>query len=70
MKAYAIMGVEVYLHSFLTLGLNVGVWSASRLSPLDVRGKSRQHPLNCRVGRPQEQPEYSGDEINPFCITP
>jgi len=62
--------MEVQLHSFLTLGLKGGVWSATRPGPPDVRGKSRQHPLNCKVGGPQEQPEYFGDEINLLRITP
>jgi len=62
--------MEVQLHSFLTLGLKGSVWSASRLGPLDVRGKSRQYPLNCKVGEPKEQPEYIGDEIKPLCFTP
>jgi hypothetical protein len=60
MKAYAFMGVEVRLHSFLNLGMNEGVWSVSFPGPLDVRGKSQQRSLNCTVGGPQKQPEYFG----------
>jgi hypothetical protein len=35
-----LLHMEIHLHSFLTLGLNGGVWSASCLGQLHVRGKS------------------------------
>jgi len=42
--------VEVYFHSFLTLELDVGEWSVSRLARFTTGKTIPRHPLNMILG--------------------
>jgi hypothetical protein len=53
MNAYG--GVDLKLHTFLTLALDEGEWSASRAGPF-----TPGYPLDRRMGRPQS---WSGHGI-------
>jgi len=62
MKTY--WGVEVRLHAFLTSELDGGEWSASRSRSLYLQGKSPRYLLDRRLGGPQGQSGYDGEEKN------
>jgi len=50
MEVYA--GVEIYLHSFLTLALDQGEWSTSHPDGITFWRKCPQNPCKRRVGQP------------------
>jgi hypothetical protein len=45
-------GVEIYLHSFLTLALDQGEWSTSHLDGFTFYRKCPQNPCEWRLGGP------------------
>jgi len=56
--------VEIQLHAFLTLVLDGGDWSASRLRPLYPQGKSPWYPLDRRLGGTRSRSGRGGEETN------
>lgn len=46
-------GVDVLLHSFITLALGGGEWSVSHSGLFTRRGLSPRHVLNGRLGEPR-----------------
>jgi hypothetical protein len=60
MKVYG--GVDVYIHTFLTLALAGGEWSAScpgRFTPWE---RAPHYPLDRRLGGPQSRSGGRGEE--------
>jgi len=54
------MGVEVYLHSFITSALDTDEWSTSCPSCFTC-GKKTPLPLNRRFGRPESKVGCQGE---------
>jgi hypothetical protein len=65
MKAY--VGVDVQIHILLTSALVGGEWSASRTGCFTSGGKSRQYPLDRRLGGLQSRSGRLGEKkiLNP-----
>jgi hypothetical protein len=57
--------IEVLLHAFSTLVLDISVWSATFPQPLYPQGKSLWFPLDRRLGGPQSRSGRCGEEKNP-----
>jgi hypothetical protein len=60
-------GVEIWLHSFITLAEDGGEWRwgvSLTLWPIYSRGKSTQYPLNRGLCRLQSQSGCCGEEKN------
>jgi len=62
------MGVEVWLHSFLTLALDGSEWLTSCLGHFTARGKVAQYMLNRRLGVPWSWSGHFGEETIPLIL--
>jgi len=57
-----VLGVEVQIHTFLTLALAGGEWSASCSGGLTSGKRTPPYPLDRWLGGPQSWPGCSGKE--------
>jgi hypothetical protein len=67
MKRYVVkiyVGVDVYIHVFLTSALSGGEWSASRVICF-TPGKQPQYAMDRRMEGPQNRSGLQGEEKNP-----